>query len=120
MLEGCPQVDWYEKDGKKFLKFTFEEHLTERDADLAILKWKQAFQIRKCQSIDLIWDCRKMKQYESGARQKWTNTLFELKSQINSIWLITESSIIKMGASVMSMATSLNIKTVASENEVAL
>jgi len=118
MIGASPMVEWDEKKGGNFLKFTFGEQLTERDADFAILKWKQIFQQNKDTCISLIWDCTKMKKYESGARQKWTNTLFELKPQIGSIWLISESVMIRMGASVMGMATSINIKPVANESEV--
>lgn len=118
MIETSPKVEWYEKKGRNFLRFTFGEQLTERDADFAILKWKHEFRLKRDQCISLIWDCKHMKGYESGARQKWTNTLFELKPRIGSIWLISESTIIRMGASVMGMATSMSIKAVTCESEV--
>lgn len=118
MIDTTPMVEWYEEKGTNCLKFTFGERLTEREADFAILKWKHLFRMNKDKCINLIWDCTRMKHYESGARQKWTNTLFELKPQIGSIWLISESTLIRMGASVMGMATSLQIKAVTSEAEV--
>ena len=118
MIGGGPKIEWHEKRGNSYLKFTFGEQLTERDAEFAILKWKRAFKEKNDQCIGLIWDCTNMKQYESGARQIWTNALFELKHQIGSIWLISDSTLIRMGASVMGMATSLHIKAVASESEV--
>ena len=58
-----------------------------------------------------------MKCYESGARKKWTNALFEMKPQIGTIWLISDSALIRMGATVMGMATSLNIRTVGCESD---
>ena len=113
-----PEIEWCEKTGGNCLRFTFGETLTERDADFAINKWREAFYQRREQCVSLIWDCTSMKQYESGARKKWTNALFEMRPQIGSIWLISDSTIVRMGASVMSMATSLHIKTVRSESEV--
>ena len=118
MAETNTRVEWCEKREGNCLRFTFGEQLSELDAEFAILKWKQAFQQKKDQCISLIWDCTKMRGYESGARLKWTNTLFELKPRIGSIWLISDSSIVRMGASVMGMATSLHIKAVSSESEV--
>ena len=82
-----PTIEWCEKSGGNCLRFTFGEMLTERDAEFAINKWKQAFNQKKDQCISLIWDCTDMKQYESAARKKWTNALFEMRPQIGSIWL---------------------------------
>lgn len=65
-----PTVEWCEKKGGSYLTFMFGEQLTERDADFAILEWKQIFRQKKDQCINLIWDCTNMKQYESGARNK--------------------------------------------------
>ena len=68
-------------------------------------------------SIILIWDCRKMKGYDSDARVKWTDAIKEMKAQIETIWLIADSSLIKMGAALMGMVASINIKTIRSEDE---
>lgn len=110
-IEKCDQT------GENCLKFTFGEKLTEADAEPAILQWKRIFKEKKNQNFKLVWDCTNMKQYEKGARKKWTSALFELKSQINSITLISDSALIRMGASVMGMATSLNIKAISSYSE---
>jgi hypothetical protein len=67
----------------------------------------------------LIWDCRKMRAYDSAARTKWTEALNEMKSQISTIWLISESPIIRMGASVIGLLISLKIKAIASESQMA-
>jgi len=115
---GNLNIDWIEKSGKPCLKFTFGQNLTEKDAGEAIVEWRKAFQSKMGQAIVLIWDCREMKGYESAARVNWQSALKEMKSQIDTIWLITESNFIKMGASVMSMFSSLEIKVVSSEDEI--
>lgn len=118
MNEAYPNVGWCEKLGGNNLRFTFGEKLTEKDAEQAIVLWKEAFQKKKNDKVNLIWDCTNMKAYESGARKKWTNALFELKPQIGTIWLISESPLIRMGASVMGMATSLNIRTLGATEDI--
>ena len=61
-----------------------------------------------------------MKGYESAARAKWTDALKEMKPQIGTIWLISDSALIRMGASVMSMLSSINIKAISSESEIVI
>ena len=71
-------------------------------------------------SIVLVWDCLRMKGYEKGARQLWTAALKKVKPRIESIWLVTNSTLIGMGAAVMSMMSGLSIKTVKSVEEIVL
>ena len=59
-----------------------------------------------------------MKGYDSDARVLWPEALKEMKSQIHSIWLVSASSAIKIGASVMGFFTKLDIRPVSSENEI--
>ncbi len=114
-----PRIEWSKKSGRQCLKFTFGENLTARDAATAIVKWKAAFESKKDEKkIVLVWDCVKMKEYESDARTQWVGALKEMKPRIDSIWLITDSVLIGMGASVMGMLSSINIKTVKSESEI--
>lgn len=120
MKSENPRIEWSEKSGRQCLKFTFGERLTAKDAEVAVEEWREAFRSKTEESIILIWDCRKMKGYESDARAKWTNALKEMKPRIDTIWLISDSTLIRMGASVMSMLSSLNIKPISSENEIAI
>lgn len=114
------KIEWVQKLSKTCLKFVFGERLTSKEAERAIIKWRTEFQSKPDKSINIIWDCRRMKGYDSEAREKWTYALKEMKSQIDTIWLITESSIIKMGASLMSLFSTLDIKVVSSENKIAI
>ncbi len=115
-----PSIEWFQKSGKQCLKFTFKEKLTAKEAEIAIKEWREAFQSKIDKSIILIWDCIKMKEYESDARVKWTAAIKEMKSQIDIIWLVTDSNIVKMGATLMGVATSLTIKAIRSENEIVI
>ena len=112
-----PKIEWSKKSQKDCLRFTFGEKLTGKEAEIAIEEWREAFQSKSDKSIILIWDCRKMKGYDSNARVKWTVALKEMKRQIDTIWLITDSHLVKIGAAVMGVLSSINIKIVNSESE---
>ena len=92
--------------------------MTEADAELAIVKWKEAFRQREGEKINLIWDCTRMQDYESGARTKWIKALFKMRPQTGEILLITKSPLIRLGATIMGVATSLRIKAVPSEQDI--
>ena len=116
-----PKIEWVQKSGKNCLKFTFQESFKEQDAKAAIDKWREALATRPPQErIVHIWDCLGMKDYDQSARTKWSETCKDLKDQIDVIWVITNSLLIKMGATVISVFTSLNIKVVSSEADIRL
>lgn len=120
MSKENPTMEWTEKSGKKCLKFVFGEKLTLQEAEAAITKWRNAFLFKGDEPIVLIWDCKNMKSYDSEAKKKWTETLTDLKSKIDVIWLISDSSLIRMGASIMGMFSSHEIKAVKSESEIVI
>ena len=120
MKSEIPSIEWYQISGKEYLKFIFGEKFTEKEAEVAIEEWTELFNSKDNKKIILVWDCRRMKGYETGARTKWTQALKELKPQIDAIWLISESAFIKMGASVMAMFSNINIKPISSEKEIVI
>ena len=113
-----PIIEWSETSGKECLRFTFGENLTVDEALVAIAEWKNRFKEKADKPILIIWDCRKMRRYEQYARVKWIAALKEMKTDIKSIWLITDNLYIKFGASLMSTFTSIKINSVSSEDEI--
>lgn len=113
-----PKIEWMEKSGKEFLRFTFTGKFTEQDALPALEKWRQAFAFKPGEKISMIWDCLKMNDYDYEARTLWQNACKEMKDQIDAIWVMTDSLLIRMGASVISVFTSLKIKVVSSEDDI--
>jgi hypothetical protein len=120
MKSENPRIEWVNKSGRRCLKFIFDKTLTADHAEVAITEWKEIFQSSEDESIILIWDCIKMQGYDSAARIRWTDALKDMKPRIDTIWLISESSLIRMGASVIALLSSLKIKTVDSENKITL
>ena len=110
-------IKWLEKNGKKYLHFLFEEHLTEQSAKDGIQKWQS-----QCAGYDnkirIIWDCTLMKGYDTQARVTWHEALKEMKNSIEVIWLVSTSPLIRMGASIMSMLMPFKIIAVSSEQEI--
>jgi len=115
-----PKMEWIQKSGKNCLKFTFQESFKEQDAKIAVQKWREALASHPQERVVHIWDCLAMKDYEQQARSIWSETCKDLKGQIDTIWVITNSLLIKMGATVISVFTSLNIRVVHSEADIRL
>ena len=113
-----PNIEWKEIAGKKCLKFTFTGKLSLNEADIAILEWRNQFRSTVNKPIHVIWDCRKMEGYQPEAKDHWTDALHEMKDEIDTIWLLAGSPVIKMGASIMGLFTSIRIMPVSSESEI--
>ena len=113
-----PKIEWIERSGKNCLKFTFQEHFGEGDVESAIERWREALATKPGERIVHIWVGLAMKDYEQQARAMWSEACKDLKGQIDVIWVITNSLLIKMGATVISVFTSLNIKVVRSERDI--
>lgn len=118
MAQENPRIEWVEKSGEQCLKFTFKGVLDKENATIAIEKWREAFASKPDTKIVLIWDCLEMSRYDTESRVQWQNALKEMKHQIHGIWLVTQSSLIRMGASVMSMLTRLKVNVVVSEDQI--
>jgi len=113
-----PNIEWVQKSGKDCLKFTFTGKFTVLNATTASGKWREAFDSKPADKINLIWDCLEMDDYDHEARTVWQNLCKEYKDQIETIWVMTNSILIRMGASVISVFTSLKIKVVSTENDI--
>ncbi|GAB4338948.1 MAG: hypothetical protein Kow0089_11330 [Desulfobulbaceae bacterium] len=113
-----PKIEWVRKGGRDCLKFTFQGSFRQQDAQPAIDKWREALASRPGERVVHIWDCLDMKDYEQEARTLWSEACKDLKDRIDVIWVVTRSMLIKMGATVISVFTSLNIKVVRSENDI--
>ena len=118
MTNKNPQIEWTKISGKQCLKFVFGETLTAQEAEVAIVEWRKVFQSRMDESVTLIWDCRKMTDYDSDARAQWIDAIKEMKSQIDTIWLISASAFIRTGASVMGFFANMQIKPISCESEI--
>ncbi len=112
------KIEVFEKNGKNYFKFIFNGRLESADADTAIIKWKEIFSETTDKKYIIIWDCLRMQGYGHEARVKWQAALSEMKNQIDYIWIITQSKMFKMGASVMTLLTDIKLKVVTSEEEI--
>ncbi|MBN1783106.1 hypothetical protein JW948_18365 [bacterium] len=120
MLHENPTIEWIEHAGRDCLKFTFHGALKSQNARGAIEKWKTAFQEKNGEKIPLIWDCHHMTGYDTDSRVEWQNTIKDLKKQIDSIWLITDSKLIRVGAQIMTVFTHMDIRVVQDESQIRL
>ena len=111
-------IKWTVINSKTYLKFTFEGRLEEQEALRGIEIWKREFEKHKYSKTSMIWDCSLMHGYAPKARIHWQNALNELKSQIGAIWLISNSLVIRTGASILSRFVGLKINAIDSEDKI--
>jgi hypothetical protein len=100
------------------LNFIFVGEFKEKDALEAIEEWKSMFKDLEGTKVSLVWDCLNMTGFENGARVAWQKAMKEMRDQIDTVWLITTSSIIKAGAKLISTFTKFKIKVVKTREEV--
>lgn len=113
-------IEWVVRSGEECLKFSFGSVLTKQTATEAITKWKKHFCEREgCETI-LIWDCSTLTDYEPMARILWQKALKEMGGQINVVYLISQSTLIRTGAALMSLFTKFKLKSISSEKEIKL
>lgn len=115
-----PTIGWSEISGKKSLKFTFTGQLTVDEAIEAIGKWRTICSSKIDGKIVMVWDCLEMTGYDPQARNEWQKALKEMKIHIDSLWVVSESSLIRMGTMAMAMFASYKIKVVASSDLISL
>ncbi|MBN2143366.1 MAG: hypothetical protein JW774_01960 [Candidatus Aureabacteria bacterium] len=59
-----------------------------------------------------------MKGYDNESRVKWQKALGEMKNQIDCVWIISTSSLFKIGPSVMTLLTNIKLKVISSETQI--
>jgi len=114
-----PEVELVDFRGDSCLKFTFRGHLTSEDAELGVKEWRDFFNSTGGEKVVVIWDSTQMTGFDNKARIIWQHAIKEMKSQIECVWLITDSKVIKAGAKLMSLFTSFCLKVVDSSDKIA-
>lgn len=109
------KTEWFEKGGKQYGKFSFIQKLTKNDAEKAIIEWQTKFEEHQYEKFTLIWNCTRLTEYEPMARIFWQKKLKETENQIERIWLVSDSKMIRAGASLMRLFVKVDLKVVSSE-----
>ena len=97
-----------EINGKPFLQFDFNGHLTVEAAHEAIGKWKTM--LTENEKTNLIYNCLEMTNFDTAARKAWQSTMAELKPQTGRIWIISSNAFILGAAKTMGLLTGFDIK----------
>lgn len=118
MEADCVDVAWETHGGRKCLAFRFPQELTVGAADAAIQAWRSELRTAGREPLTLVWDCRRMKGYDSQARRAWQDALQEMKGRIASVWLVSGSPFVRLGAMLMGKALSIEIKSVESPERI--
>lgn len=112
-------ISWKEVNNKKYLHFSFQGSFTEKEATPAIKKWEESFhKIPTGTKVDLIWNCLEMSRYSAGAAKLWKSAMSTMNPKIDTIWLISSNTFIRMGAKTVTFLLPINLKAVSSEYEI--
>ncbi len=103
---------------KTAIIFHFEGILTQQKAHEFIKQWQIIFLGNESNKMVVIFDAINMSDYQPMARTLFQKSINELKSQIDSIWVISNSKIVKAGAAIMSIFSSFPITTIASLDDI--
>lgn len=115
MSQKGVNVNWV--GNYEFLSFTFPAVLDKKSAEAAIKVWDREFALQPGET-DLIWDCTVMNDYDPVARMQWQKALTDHKKQIRTIYLISDSAMIRAAAKIFSLFVGVNIKPVKAMEEV--
>jgi len=113
-------IELYDIKNEDCLKFTFDGKFSEEQAISGASEWRQLFDNTGNEKSILVWDCLDMTGFESNARTVWLKAIKDLKKNIDCVWVISESKIVRAGAKVLSTLSGFKIKTVKSESEISL
>jgi hypothetical protein len=112
------EIELCQLTGLDCLKFTFNGNFTENVAKTTIEEWETMIGNVKEGKINMVWDTLKMTGYDSEARIMWQHMLKKYKHVIGTVWVITNSGLIKAGLKLLSTFTSYHFKTVKSCHEI--
>lgn len=114
-------IDWVKIDNEDCYRFSFTGHFKAIDAKEAAKQWKEHFAKTPAgRRYHIIFDAREMSNYDASARLTWQAVMKELQGKIKDIWLVSNNSLIKVGAKMMSMFTSFKIKAVSNLEDISL
>jgi hypothetical protein len=114
------QVNWIQSSKGNCLRIEIQGRLSEENAKKATSKWKEEFSIvlKPGEKANIICNCANMSGYDTEARKRWQQTISDLKSQIEYLWVVTDSNTIRIAANTMGLLTKFKIKTAKSESEI--
>ncbi|MFY0687874.1 MAG: hypothetical protein JXQ90_11945 [Cyclobacteriaceae bacterium] len=105
-------VQWRSINHTEHLQFTFPSTFTVDDAVNFIEQSGSLLNYKE--DVIMIWDCSQMRRYQPGSRELWQGFIKEHQSKISKIWLVSDSVMIRGGAKLIALFTSLDIVTVTS------
>lgn len=112
------QIEEITLKSKNYLRITFHGHLTHEMSIQIAREWSRYMELHRPRRFNIIFHAQYMTDYDPMARIHWQDQISRLKMQINSLWIVTDSIILKGGAKLMGLFTSFPIAVVESEDEI--
>ena len=95
------EVETLSVSHQHFLVFEFRNHFSIQAAEAAVAGWSEYNETYKRGAIH-IWNCRRMSGFDMGAKKIWMNKMKESGDLIDRIILVSEMTLIRGAARLMS------------------
>jgi hypothetical protein len=105
-------------NNKECLRINLKGIINQKSAMLTCSEWKAISDANKTKKYVIIFNAKDMTDYEPMTRTHFQNNMKELKNQIDQVWVISESTLIRSGAAIMGMLTSFPIRAVNLEDQI--
>jgi hypothetical protein len=120
VISDLKNIERFTLNNKECLKLNLNGILNQKDAIQVCSEWKAISELDKTKKFVVILNAKNMVDYGPMTRNSFQNTMKELKSQIDQIWVVSNSNLIRSGAAIMGLLTSFTIKAVDSEDLIVL
>jgi hypothetical protein len=120
VISDLKNIERFTLNNKECLKLNLNGILNQKDAIRVCSEWKAIAELDKTKKFVVILNAKNMIDYEPMTRNSFQNTMKELKNQIDQIWVVSNSNLIRGGAAIMGLLTSFTIKAVDSEDLIVL
>ncbi len=118
LLQQNPEITCKDSAGVECIHFVFRGHFSEADAMVAVERWRALLVARPGKRLPHVWVCEEMTGYDGRARHLWTESMREFVHQIDDVWLVSTSPLIRLGAKLVTKFLPITLRPVWSEREI--
>ncbi len=119
ILLKSPAVD-IEKgiyNSSQFIYFTFKGNFNREASRVAIEAWVKEFETNQRGTYQMVWDCMEMKDFDIRAKNDWMEALAANSIRVDTIFIVSDSILIRGAARLMAKFSKLNIQVCKSYEE---
>jgi len=103
-----PNIEWCDIKSRRCLVLHFDGHLSEDNAQNAVRKITSMLG-SSSDKVVMVWECTRMTDYDSGAREAWQKFIKAIKARLEAIHLVSDHLLIRVGAATVGVFAGIKI-----------